>query len=196
VCCVVLFLLCVCVCVCVTSFSSYRNKEVQGGGSSCGRLWSCSCRVVCCVVLFLLCVCVCVTSYSSYRNKEVRGGGSLCGRLWSCSCRVVCCVVLFVLCVCVCDLFFFLQVLTRHPHMRGGWFNFYHKSDPIGFALQNSFPAAVARDSLLTARAKNGLSQSKREPTLAVAPIGDVAGFVRPVAQALAYVWQDTNWRE
>jgi len=39
-----------------------------GGGPSCGRVWCCSCRVVCCVgvvlfvscrVLFLLCVCVC-----------------------------------------------------------------------------------------------------------------------------------------
>jgi len=29
-----------------------------GGGSSCGRLWCCSCRVVCCVVL-VVCLCVC-----------------------------------------------------------------------------------------------------------------------------------------
>jgi len=28
-------------------------------GSSCGRLWCCSWRVVCCIVFFLLCVCVC-----------------------------------------------------------------------------------------------------------------------------------------
>jgi len=33
--------------------------QCGGGGSSCGRLWCCSCRDVCCVVLFLLCVCVC-----------------------------------------------------------------------------------------------------------------------------------------
>jgi len=29
-----------------------------GDGSSCGRLWCCSCRVVCYVELFLLCDCV------------------------------------------------------------------------------------------------------------------------------------------
>jgi len=98
--------------------------------SSCGRLWCCSCRVVC-SVLFLLCVCVCdlflfvqvhpppylgppsfcsrllftavsppIHTYSSQVHP------SSCGRLWCCSCRVVC-LVLFLLCVCVCDLFLF-----------------------------------------------------------------------------------------
>ena len=32
---------------------------MRGGGSSCGRLWCCHCRVVCFVGLFVLCVCVC-----------------------------------------------------------------------------------------------------------------------------------------
>jgi len=32
--------------------------KCRGGGSSRGRLWCCSCRVVC-LVLFLLCVCMC-----------------------------------------------------------------------------------------------------------------------------------------
>jgi len=32
---------------------------VREGGSYCGRSWCCSCRAVCCVVLFLLCVCLC-----------------------------------------------------------------------------------------------------------------------------------------
>jgi len=36
-------------CICV-------SLSAGGGGSSCGRLWCCSCRVVCCVVLA---VCVC-----------------------------------------------------------------------------------------------------------------------------------------
>ena len=36
-----------------------------GGGSSCGRLWCCSCRVVC-LVLFLLCVRV--TCFSRYEG--------------------------------------------------------------------------------------------------------------------------------
>ena len=35
----------------------FITKEVRGGGSSCGRLWRCSCRVVCCVVL-VVCLCV------------------------------------------------------------------------------------------------------------------------------------------
>jgi len=58
----------------------------------CGRLWCCSCRVVCCVVvvLFLSCRVLC------------RCGAVL----------VVPCVVLFLLCVCVCDLFLLSQ-LTR-----------------------------------------------------------------------------------
>jgi len=47
-------------------WSTTRAVKCDGCGSSCGRLWWCSCRVVCCVlvvlfwscvVLFLLCVC-------------------------------------------------------------------------------------------------------------------------------------------
>jgi len=56
---------------CVFKYGTSRSETLRaeqgftysyvsaGGGSSCGRLWCCSCRVVCSVVLFLLCVCVC-----------------------------------------------------------------------------------------------------------------------------------------
>ncbi len=79
-------------------------------------------------------------------------------------------------------------VRQRHPRLRGSWVNFHHKGDPVGFALQPFFPA-VAQDHALSGRAK-------RETPLAIASLHDVAGFVRPVAQALSWVWQDTNWRD
>jgi len=40
-----------------------------GGGSSCGRLWCCSCRVVSCVVL-VVCV-LCVTCFSCYSTHHL-----------------------------------------------------------------------------------------------------------------------------
>jgi len=53
--------------------------QQRGRRSSCGRLWCCSCRVVCCcvVVLFLwcralccsCCVFVCLTCFSSYKPR-------------------------------------------------------------------------------------------------------------------------------
>jgi len=44
---------------CIVWTVSLLIHRVRGGRSSCGRFWSCTCRVVCCVVLFLLCVSVC-----------------------------------------------------------------------------------------------------------------------------------------
>jgi hypothetical protein len=74
------------------------------------------------------------------------------------------------------------------PQVRGGWANFYHKGDPLGFPLQGCYPS-VGQDNVLSGR-------HRREQPLALASLNDVAGFVRPLAQALSYVWQDTNWRE
>jgi len=47
--------------ICCRRRATFDRCEVWVCGSSCGRSWWCSCRVVCCVVvfLFLLCVCVC-----------------------------------------------------------------------------------------------------------------------------------------
>jgi len=53
-----------------------RSLLSEEGGSSCGRLWCCSCR--CCVVLFLSCVCVC----DLFLCLHPAAG--------CCSCRVVC----------------------------------------------------------------------------------------------------------
>jgi len=80
------------------------------------------------------------------------------------------------------------SMVRRYPQVRGGWANFYHKGDSLGFALKGCFPA-VTQDHLLSGR-------QKKEQPLAVASLNDVAGFVRPLAQALSYLWQDTNWRE
>lgn len=79
-------------------------------------------------------------------------------------------------------------MVQRHPQVRGGWANFHHKGDPLGFPLQGCYPA-VAQDNLLTGR-------HRRDQPLALTSLNDVSGFVRPLAQALSYVWQDINWRE
>jgi len=49
----------VCGRLCATSPRHLRLLLREGGSSSCGPLWCCFCRVVCCVVFFLLCACVC-----------------------------------------------------------------------------------------------------------------------------------------
>jgi len=45
--------------VCTVAAPPSIVVKCGGGGSSCDGLWWCSCRVVCCAVLFLLCDCVC-----------------------------------------------------------------------------------------------------------------------------------------
>jgi len=108
---------CSCCVFCVCDLFLFLQRAIhrqlqllsEGGGSSSGRVWSCSCRAVCVVLfLFVLCVCVYVTCFSSCREPftdscscEV-GGGSSCGRLWCCSRRLLCGVVLVVLVVCLC----------------------------------------------------------------------------------------------
>jgi len=37
--------------------ATFHRCQVRGRGSSCGRVWCVSCRVVCCVVL-VVCLCV------------------------------------------------------------------------------------------------------------------------------------------
>ena len=56
-----------------------------GGSSSCGRLWCCSGRVVCCVVLFVLCVCVCDLFLSIPTPMLWRGAAGLCARVRACA---------------------------------------------------------------------------------------------------------------
>jgi len=83
-------------------------------------LWCCSCRVVCCVGVFLLCVCMCglflflhpVPPYTPFR-LQVRVLSSVFGAILAYLGLHVCCVVVFLLCVCVCDLFLCLHPM--HP---------------------------------------------------------------------------------
>jgi len=49
------------------SLRHLRSLLSWGGGSSCSRLWCCSCRVLCGVVLV---VCLCVACFSSYARRH------------------------------------------------------------------------------------------------------------------------------
>ena len=73
----------------------------------------------------------------------------------------------------------------KHPHLRGGWANFHPKGDPLSLPLAPCCPA-IAQEHALTVR-------PRRDQPLPLACLADVAGVVRPVAQAVSWVWQDTN---
>lgn len=79
------------------------------------------------------------------------------------------------------------QMLDRWPWLRGGWTNFHHRSDLIGFPLKPSHPAVTNEVVVGQPRPKGD------DRPVQAAYLTDLADFVRPVAQSLSWVWQDTN---
>jgi len=54
-------------------------------GYACGRVWCCSCRVVCCVVLFLLCACMCDLFLCSHHQAFTVRSSSRAWRVFNCT---------------------------------------------------------------------------------------------------------------
>jgi hypothetical protein len=77
------------------------------------------------------------------------------------------------------------RVLRRWPHLRGGWSNFHHRADSLAYALQPSQSACADYE----------LRRRHKGDTLPVqsAYVRDLVDCVRPIAQSLSWVWQDTN---
>jgi len=61
------FLTCVCAC---DQFLFLQGASREGGGSSCDRVWCCSCRVWCGIVTVVR---LCVTCFFSHREPYVTG---------------------------------------------------------------------------------------------------------------------------
>jgi len=78
-------------------------------------------------------------------------------------------------------------MVERWPHLRGGWSNFYHKGDLSGHPLQPSM-SGVAEDIECRQRLAKGETHSMQNSYL-----HDLVDCVRPIAQSISWVWQDTN---
>uniref|UniRef100_A0A7S4BNG2 Uncharacterized protein n=1 Tax=Chrysotila carterae TaxID=13221 RepID=A0A7S4BNG2_CHRCT len=79
----------------------------------------------------------------------------------------------------------------RWPQLRGGWDNYYHKADMMGFSLVEAY-ADVKQDAMGVARPKRGPDRQQEKPIQHIY-LNELAEFVRPMAQSLSWVWQDTN---
>ena len=75
----------------------------------------------------------------------------------------------------------------RWPHLRGGWSNFYHRGDLAGHPLQPSL-SGVTEDVECRQRQAKGEVHSMQN-----AYLHDLVDCVRPIAQSISWVWQDTN---
>lgn len=75
----------------------------------------------------------------------------------------------------------------KWPHLRGGWSNYFHRGDLAGYPLQPSI-SQVSEDVECKQRLAKGESHSVQN-----AYLHDLVDCVRPIAQALSWVWQDTN---
>ena len=75
----------------------------------------------------------------------------------------------------------------KWPHLRGGWSNYFHRGDLAGYPLQPSI-SQVTEDVECKQRHAKGESHSAQN-----AYLHDLVDCVRPIAQALSWVWQDTN---
>ena len=76
-------------------------------------------------------------------------------------------------------------VLRRWPHLRGGWANFYHRGDTLGFPLQSTHPAITQENECCRLH--------KSEAPIQSMYFSDLVECVSPLAQAISWVWQDTN---
>ena len=79
------------------------------------------------------------------------------------------------------------HVLARWPHLRGGWSNFYHRSDATGCSLLPT-NKGVTLEAECRRKAKGEAAGSAQ-----TGYFDDLVDCVRPIAQALSHVWQDAN---
>jgi hypothetical protein len=88
----------------------------------------------------------------------------------------------------------------RWPHLRGGWSNFYHRNDLAGHPLQ-PLMSGVTEDT--ECRQRHGHAHTRGQPgtargqpeaySIQNAYLHDLVDCVRPIAQSISWVWQDTN---
>ena len=79
----------------------------------------------------------------------------------------------------------------RWPHLRGGWSNFYYRNDLAGHPLQPSM-SGVTED--IECRQRHGHARGQGEAhSMQNAYLHDLVDCVRPIAQSISWVWQDTN---
>ena len=81
-------------------------------------------------------------------------------------------------------------VRSRWPHLRGGWSNFCHRADTLGCMLRSTHGHAI-HDITLRRRLPKGSAGGS--PDAAHQYFADLEDCMSPIAQALSYVWQDTN---
>jgi len=77
----------------------------------------------------------------------------------------------------------------RWPQLRGGWSNLYHRADVTGFSLAASIETVTQE---VATRHKRSPDKQQDKPIQNIY-LNETADFVRPMAQALSWVWQDTN---
>jgi len=76
-------------------------------------------------------------------------------------------------------------MLSRWPHLRGGWINFFHRADCLGYALQAAYPT-VGSEFECRQRHKGDLP-------IQSGYFVDLVDCVGRIAQSISWVWQDTN---
>ena len=79
-------------------------------------------------------------------------------------------------------------MLTRCPHLRGGWTNVRHKHDELGHALRPLQKAVTREVECRTRRAKGTEALPWQSSYFT-----DLVECVGPLTQGLSMVWQDTN---
>ena len=79
-------------------------------------------------------------------------------------------------------------MLRRWPHLRGGWTNFYHQRDPLGYSLQPTQPG-VTSEVECRVRYKAGADGASVQSVY----FNDLVDCVPRLAQSISWVWQDTN---
>ena len=79
-------------------------------------------------------------------------------------------------------------MLTRCPHLRGGWTNLRHRHDELGHPLQALQPSVTREVECRTRRAKGAETLPWQSSYFT-----DLVECVGPLTQGLSWVWQDTN---
>ena len=85
------------------------------------------------------------------------------------------------------------RVVARWPHLRGGWSNFRHKGDPLGYALQQTQPEGVVAQEAECRQKPKAERKGDAPPPAQSAYFSDMVSCVGPIAQSLSWVWQDAN---
>ena len=76
-------------------------------------------------------------------------------------------------------------VKERWPHLRGGWTNFYHREDCLGYPLQAA-QSTVSKDVECRRRLKG-------DQPIQSEYFSDIVDCVNSLAQSISWIWQDTN---